>query len=310
MYTFSWSSRWGYLILPSICVFGFITNLTNIAVFLNPKMKDVSFKYLLAISISDFLYVCLLSYSYIEICTECPFYNLYSTQFYLFYIKQYLTSCLAIFCILTDITLSLLRYLVLKNKTYLKSVNYFKIIGFIILISLIYYTPLLFFKNIISINQSMNSTTEVIDAYILKRNSLGLSLYGTVTPIILQTIRIILAMIFLFGINIMNVIEFRKRFSNRIRIHASNNPESMYILINYKIKYLFFYLNKGISLRMISNRPNDQLASNEQSIINVNDKQSSKKNTKNEEKAARNITLMVIFHCVLYICGNYIFCFK
>ena len=46
-------------------------------------------------------------------------------------------------------------------------------------------------------------------------------------------------------------------------------------------------MNKGISLRMISIRPNDQLGSNQQSIINV--KQSSKKNTKNEEKAAHNI---------------------
>ena len=50
-----WTSKWGYLLLPAICIFGFLNNLINIIVFLNSKMKDISFKYLLAISISDLL---------------------------------------------------------------------------------------------------------------------------------------------------------------------------------------------------------------------------------------------------------------
>jgi hypothetical protein len=42
-YSFDWATRWGYLIIPAICIFGFLTNLTNIGVLLNPKMKDISF---------------------------------------------------------------------------------------------------------------------------------------------------------------------------------------------------------------------------------------------------------------------------
>ena len=49
----TYSSLLPYLPLPLVCLFGIITNSLNIAVFLNPKMKDSSFKYMLIISISD-----------------------------------------------------------------------------------------------------------------------------------------------------------------------------------------------------------------------------------------------------------------
>lgn len=42
-----------YLPLPLVCLIGVITNALNIVVFLNPKMKDISFKYMLAISVAD-----------------------------------------------------------------------------------------------------------------------------------------------------------------------------------------------------------------------------------------------------------------
>ena len=42
-----------YLPLPFVCLFGIITNSLNIAVFANSKMKDLSFKYMLIISICD-----------------------------------------------------------------------------------------------------------------------------------------------------------------------------------------------------------------------------------------------------------------
>ncbi len=97
-YSFDWATRWGYLIIPAICIFGFLTNLTNIAVLLNPKMKDISFKYILATSISDLIYYDLIleSYSFFVLCTDCPLHNTYFTQFYDFIVFHYIIPCMVI----------------------------------------------------------------------------------------------------------------------------------------------------------------------------------------------------------------------
>jgi hypothetical protein len=246
MVSFDWASKWGYLILPIICLFGFFTNLINIIVFLNPKMKDISFKYLLATSVSDLFYLFLLSYSFIVQCSDCPLHNTYFTQFYDFVIFHYINASLAIFCIFTDIVLSLLRYSILKNKYYfIQSLKHYKLIGFLFLLSFIYYSPLLFFKKIIQNNNNNNNSNSNQNNYsnnetllISKdyieysevNNSIGSSIYGQITPIILQSIRIILAMFVLTGINMLNVIEFRKRYSNRSET-SQYITESIYIYI-------------------------------------------------------------------------------
>ena len=73
--------------------------------------------------------------------------------------------------------------------------------------SFIYYSPLLFFKNILPINSNnINNETTNYTEYSLVKTSLGQSLYGEVIPIILQSIRIILAIVLLPSLNILNVI--------------------------------------------------------------------------------------------------------
>jgi hypothetical protein len=227
MVSFDWTTRWGYLLYPTICIFGFLTNLINIIVLVNPKMKDISFKYLLAISISDLMYLGFEGYFLIDICSDCPLHTSYFTQIFNIFIDGYFTSCLAIFCILTDIFLSLIRYSTLKNKIYLQSLNYYLVLGFVFALALIYYLPVLFFYEILPIHQLNNNTNnnETKD-YLTIMNSLGSSLFGTITSIILSTIRIILAMFILTGINIMNAIEFKKRFSNRVHNRNLNLIES------------------------------------------------------------------------------------
>ena len=182
------------IVIPVICLFGFFTNLINLTVLLSSKMKDVSFKYVLAISLSDLIYLTLEGYKFIVSCSDdcSPLINItYLTQLYDYTIFHYICSSLAIFCIFIDIFLSLIRYSILKNKTYLQSISCYKIIGFFIFISFHYYSPLLFYNPI------------------QKNNN------NNITPIILQSIRIILAMFVLTSINIINVFEFRKRYSNR-----------------------------------------------------------------------------------------------
>jgi hypothetical protein len=216
MVVFDWKTRWGYLILPSLALFSCMTNLINIIVFLNPKIKDISFKYFLATSIADLFFSI---YSFVYICPDCPLHNTYFTQLVVIYSSNYLTNDLAIFCILISIYLSLLRYSILKNRTYLQSLNFYLVISCLFLMYLVYYLSVLFFSKIIPIQQNINNTTVIIEnddyiGYKLVKTSLGESLYGLVTPIILAVIRLILAIFIETSINTMNMIEFRKRFKS------------------------------------------------------------------------------------------------
>ena len=98
------------------------------------------------------------------------------------------------------------------------------------------------FKKIIPIKSDNNVTSETID-YLLVKTSFGLSLVGQITPIFLQSIRIFLAMFVLTGINILNVIEFRKRYSTKTRLsiqfHSQN--ESIYIFILFFIYFVLLF---------------------------------------------------------------------
>ena len=73
----------------------------------------------------------------------------------------------------------------------------------------------------------MNETNiDTTNQYPVMYTELGSSLYGTVTPIIQSSIRIILAMFILTSINIMNAFEFRKRYSHRIQSQVPHAIES------------------------------------------------------------------------------------
>ncbi len=213
------SSNWGFLVLPAISIFGCITNLVNIAVLINPKMKDISFKYILVTCICDLLFLMLGTYTFNTLCADCPLYHTYFTQFDDFIIVRYINISLTVFIILIEITVSLIRYSVLKNKTYLLSLNFYLVIGVLFLISFLIYSPLLFFKEIKPIQR--NNNTE----YIQVKTQLGLSLFGTITSITVQSIRGILAMLVLTSINVLNSIEFRKRYSNRFKNRSINMTE-------------------------------------------------------------------------------------
>ena len=103
-------------ILPPVCILGVIANFLNIIVFSNKKMKDISFKYMLFISINDFIYLGFCAYTSVVICNNCPLSTEYSTQLYHIIIEQYFTSCQAMFSIFADIFLSIHRSLILLNK--------------------------------------------------------------------------------------------------------------------------------------------------------------------------------------------------
>ena len=73
-------------LIPIVCVIGIITNLLNIIVFLNPKMKDPSFKFMLTISFANFFINCFSVYGFIIYCDKCTLNRSYITMVILLHI--------------------------------------------------------------------------------------------------------------------------------------------------------------------------------------------------------------------------------
>jgi hypothetical protein len=146
--SFSWSNNWQYLLLPQINVFGLVTNILNACVFLDRRMEDATFKYMLATSLNDILYLIFTSWNINKYCTQCPLYSAYVTQIYLIWLNDWFTSSQALFNILIDIFISLQRYFILLNKPFfqMNAMNHYLVILVISIISMLYYLPLVFFK--------------------------------------------------------------------------------------------------------------------------------------------------------------------
>ena len=184
----------------------------NIAVFTMSKMKDSSFKYMLATSVSDFFYSIFELVYFLILCDDCKLKTKYFSQIYKFLIDDYFTSSLAIFCILVDIVLSIQRYFILINKPFVQKSLHKWVLLFLFVIAIIYYLPVLFIKKIILVLNLTTNRNETVNEYDLVSNDIGKSLFGKITPIVLLLIRMLLSTVLLVFINFLNAFEFRKRF--------------------------------------------------------------------------------------------------
>jgi hypothetical protein len=212
-----------YLYIPTVIAsFGVITNLINTAVFLHPKMKDPSFKYLLVISISDLIYLAMSLGAFNYLCEKCLVRQSYFEILYFFTCVEFIIRVLAIFSILTELFLSIQRYMALKNKRYIKEKMHKWLIFGLFLASLIYYMPLTLFRQIIPFeysNQTTNATKiniqDNLREYNLEYNELGSTKAGIVIPIVLQMIRFFLGSIVNSALNLVITYEFRKRYAKK-----------------------------------------------------------------------------------------------
>jgi hypothetical protein len=190
--------------IPLICIMGMITNGLNTAVFLNSKMKNTTFKFMLAISINDFFYLLFDVCIAINYCKNCSsIKNSYVYNLFLLYIEDYLTSCMAIFSILANIILSLHRFCIITNKKYWIWTKHKWIIFSILIISILYYLPVIFFKK---------KSNENIHNFIYNDET------SEYIHLALHVFRIFLNVFVLSILNIVNVVQYKKMNSNKLLI--------------------------------------------------------------------------------------------
>ncbi len=221
------SGTYPYLIFPLLCIIAVITNSLNVGVFINPKMKDTSFKYSLCISISEVFYAGISTLIFVTFCNDCQINKSYLVQVYIIY-QALIARTLALFCVFCDIVLSIERYMILKNKKFLKLHWHKYVIFSLLVISFLFYFPLHFSKEIIPIyNNNTTNMTLIDNSYKLVSTDFGKSIIGKILLINASVFRLFFGSILLTIINVMNLYEFKKRYQNRqsvaLRYTVNNN---------------------------------------------------------------------------------------
>lgn len=200
----TWHDTFRLIPIPVVSIIGIFTNGLNIAVFMNHRMKNSTFKYMFVISINDFIYLTLCSILSIDFCNNCSVKYTYVYSFYLLYIDDYLTSCLAIYCILIEIVISYQRYSIITNKKYKETISFKLLLFVLLIIALLFYFPMIFLKEIKKCQNGFQ--------LIYKNKS------SEIVYIVISFARIFLGVLVLSAINILNGIKFSKMYHNKLLV--------------------------------------------------------------------------------------------
>jgi hypothetical protein len=212
------------VIYPCILLFGTVSNLINIIIFLKPKFEDPIYNYIIAHSIINFLY-CIGCGTSMQMSSNhfvsFKITKSYLFQLYGFYIYNYLTSSMAMLNILIELIVSFQRLLILTNARLCRCVR--NTSPFIILIvltafSLISYSQeLIFFKVNIKANTTLNR-------YEISENKIGI-LYFKVYKYISISVSIFrgpICLILVILINTVSWFQFKKYMAKKSAMKGCN----------------------------------------------------------------------------------------
>ena len=203
--------------IPSLlfCSFGILTNALNIFVFVNARLKEQIFKYMLTMSIIDLFYCILAITESFVLCHSCSFYNTIYRQICFIYILQYFQSCLAIMNIFIELIISMERYMIVRNSKYLHSISAKIVLSTLCFISLCYYLPVLYVLDIRLESES--------DVYSTSNTEFGNTRSGMVIMLLLQLVRILLTILFLPILSVLTVVMMRRNFNKRGQLRRRNS---------------------------------------------------------------------------------------
>jgi hypothetical protein len=208
------------MIVPIILFIGTVFNIISLIVFLNSKFKNSVYFYIIIHTILDTVY-CIGAATSMQIDSDSwipkRLLKSYSYQLYGLYVKEYLTSSMAIFITLIELVISLQRLSILTNGKFLKDTRQYKIIIVLSIFSLLSYTQeVIFFK----VNPK-NGTNE--SYYEISYNEIGerYKLIYEIISIVVQFFRGPFCLILAFIINIKLWLEFKKYVSNKCMLRCT-----------------------------------------------------------------------------------------
>jgi hypothetical protein len=216
----------------SICALGTFTNIINVLVFINPKLKDLIYKYMLVKSLSNLAYLALsFANQFLNACVLCSWTVTYWANVYYFVSGLYIQSCLIVFRVLIEIVISIHIYSILINRVWLNKVSYKLICIILLIVSLVYYAQ----KPFACLITLIPNTTFYYVAY----SQFGLTRTNYVINIVQGVVRVFLTVVVLTILNAINVNKFRQRVKiQNVNVNVSLNQPSQSSLTKQSNKNL------------------------------------------------------------------------
>lgn len=220
---------------------GTATALIDMIVLGQPIIRHCSetFHYLLTMAIFDFLYLAPLLVTNLidQRCrsssTRCGEFMQYLAGFLVISIQNYLSSSFAIFNINLEIFITVQRAFMLAKKHLPIYLSFRNVVSLNLVISLLFYLPVAFQNKIEATIIVLNDGN--VTEYFMTKTGYGLSLAGSIVPIILSSIRLILCGPVLLAVSLINIIYFHRHLRTKKALAAGRNKSTKSNKVNVLI---------------------------------------------------------------------------
>ena len=221
-------------ILPAICVFGIFTNFISMIVLYKMDLKNSIYKFMLIVSIRDFIYLFLPVFLTIFRCGAlCSYGYKYESKVYELYIYLFIGNSIMTFGNMLDIFVSLNRLLAFSSTSPKASEISFKwrcivsgIFAIIINILVIILPKSIQKIGLLTTFDATNSTHIIYEVlYSVKLSNIGKNQIGQLIVTILTFVRTTFLIFFLFLINVIVGLKFSRHIHKKKMIVNSNNSK-------------------------------------------------------------------------------------
>lgn len=203
-------------------IFGFLTNIVNIAVFSNQRrFKEIRYKFLLVKSIANFLYFMINILS--PFCTYCIGCELSITYFgavYSIYFSLYLSSCLSAFRMFTLLGISIRTHLIMSKQSSPSKYQHILSTTLIFIISFLTYLFIPFAYEIIQIPGT--------NYYLYTYNSFGSSAAFRILTIVLILLFVLITIVVFLVLNFSSFIRLKKWLHKRKAVRVVNSQNVLF----------------------------------------------------------------------------------
>lgn len=244
------------VLFTTLRVIAILTSILNIIVFLNPMLKDSTYRLLLISSVNDLAYSLMVVVLFLIRDPFCIIFCSLSNQYFRYWlyiiIEDYLTSCLFMMNILIELLQSFKRYFVISNNKNSNTLSVFYFVIYFFLFSFIFYSPVVFLNKVVFVNNT--------NEYKVELTQFGISKFGRLIPFFLSLIRLTLATIVLFVLNVLTFVRFKKYFNRKSFLSEQNSFKNSTNLTSYGTRQkttassilLPLKASKNITLMLIS----------------------------------------------------------
>ena len=207
----------------AIHLFGVVTNIISVIVFMNPKLKDTSYRLMMSKSTANAIYLAIsFEIELLSNCVNCEWSGSFGVIWNQIAFGVVVLSVLAIFRVLLDVAISVYTFCILINKPWPGKYTYIAVLLLIGVLSVLYSLQKAFLLTIIQLPSGK---------YMYSYTSYGLSSTSATIQIASSCVRIFIAVVVVGAINILNMVKFSLRFKSRIFATVTSKHSSMIFII-------------------------------------------------------------------------------